>query len=250
MGVLDIFDKNKRRKNAITRSIRRLVQIYAQTESRGKAIVTLREDGCPEAIYGLLMRFTVRTEPSITDQEEKQWVHEILIDFGSRAVDPIKKFLRNQEAVTWPLKVLTSVESPRYCAETINELLVSMTQEYQRDHTKKITLIKTLAELGFDDDEFLQTLTAFLDDMDDDPVVAAIEALRDLDQRGTTRERILAALKEKGPDSARLRNLVFDVFAAREWSVKGYRPTVEEMLVDPYYLTSDGLVRIRGDAEA
>ena len=40
MGVLDIFDKNKRRKNTITRSIRRLIQIYAQTESRGKAIVT------------------------------------------------------------------------------------------------------------------------------------------------------------------------------------------------------------------
>jgi len=246
MSLSDLFDKDKRREKGIARATKKLLQIYGQTESRGAAIQKLRDDGSDEAIYALLMRFTVRVEPGITDDEEKGWVIEILRDFGSRAMGPIRKFVFERDAVTWPLRAVQEIKGPKASAELACEVLRKMAGEYQRDSHKQIMLVKHLVGLGIENDEVTDTLAPFLEDMDGDLVIAVVEALGVLDEPGKSREAILECLKEKGPGSARLRNLVFDVFAERGWTVKGYRPTVEEMMAQPYHLTSDGVIKKTG----
>lgn len=246
MGLFDVFDKDKRRKAAIERNTKRELQIYGQPDGRQKAIEALRDDGSDDAIYALLMRYTVRVEPGITDDEEKQWVLDILKEFGSRALPVIHRFIRQRDAVTWPLRAVAEIAGPREAATMVAELLDEMAEQYQREHTKKITLIKHLVELGVKDPELADTLVKFLDDMDGDTVIAAIEALGALDEQGRSRPAILDTLKERGEESARIRNLVFQVFAERAWDVKGYTPTVEGMIEEPYYLTSEGVVKRHG----
>lgn len=246
MSLLDMFDKEKRRQSAIARSTKKLLQIYGQTESRGAAIQRLREDGSDEAIYALLMRFTVRVEPGITDDEEKSWVLEILREFGNKALGPIRKFVFERDAVTWPLRAVVEIKGPQAAVELACEVLRKMSTEYQRASNKQVMLIKQLMDLGLQNDDVTDTLILFLEDMDGDIVVAAVEALGQLDAEGKSREPLLACFKEKGEGSVRLRRVILEVFAERGWNVKGYRPTVEEMLEAPYHLTGDGVVKKTG----
>ncbi len=248
MGLMDIFDKDKRKASSIARNVKRLKEIYGQPEGRQKAIASLRDDASDEAIYGLLMRFTVRTEPGITDQEEKEWVKEILVDFEKRSLDLIRKYLRQQSAVAWPLKAVQEIAGTQMVEEMICDELEKMSQEYQRDHAKKIALIKHLTHMDRKSDRIRDTLLAFLEDADQDTVVAAIEGLEALDDAGECRTPILELFKERGEESPRLSKLTFEVFARRGWDVKGYRPTVEERIEEPFYLTSEGVVKKRGAA--
>jgi hypothetical protein len=246
MGLLDIFDKDKRRKATIARNVGKLKEVYAQPEVRQKAIAGLREDGGDEAIEGLLMRFTIRSDPGITDQEEKEWVKEILVDFGKRSLPPIRRFLRRHDAVSWPLKAAQEIAGKEAVVEMVCDELEKLSEEYQREHTKKITLIKHLIELGLKTDRIRDTLILFLDDTDQDTVVAAIEGLEALDDDAASREAMLEIFKTRAGDSPRLSKLVLDVFARRGWNVKGYRPTFEERIEEPFYLTADGVVKKRG----
>ncbi|MDF1562677.1 MAG: hypothetical protein P1V51_06520 [Deltaproteobacteria bacterium] len=249
MGLLDIFDKDKRREASIAKNVKRLKEVYGQPEGRQKAIATLRDEGSEEALAGLLMRFTVSSQPGITDQEEKEWVKEILVDFGKRSLGPIRDFLRRQTAVSWPLKAVQEIAGTAMVEEMVCDELTKLSQEYQREHTKKVTLIKHLAELGRKSERIQQTLMLFLDDEpDQDTMVAAIETLEVLDDEGGFRDRLLELFKEHAADKPRIEKLILEVFARRAWDVKGFRPTFEERIEEPFYLTSDGVVKLRGAA--
>jgi hypothetical protein len=43
----------------------------------------------------------------------------------------------------------------------------------------------------------------------------------------------------------RVRGRILGHFCERDWPVKGYRKKVEEVITEPYYLTSKGTVRRR-----
>lgn len=245
MGLLDIFDKEKRRVGNIERNIRKLQQRYGQSDSRSRAVVALKEDGSTEAIYGLLQRFKVAVDPSITDQEEKEWVSEVIAEFGEKAIEPITRFVHKESEVMWPLRIITDIRGKDEAIKLACETLKKASMEYQRDHTKKITLLKHLVSLDAKKDFVVDTISLLLDDMDKDTIIASIEALAALDSGGKSRELVLGALREKGPESIRLKLEIFRVLSETGWTVKGFRPTVEEMIEEPYYLTGDGIVKQR-----
>lgn len=245
MGLLDIFDKEKRRKAAIEKNVRKLQQKYGQSDTRSRAVVGLRDDGSEEAIYGLLQRYKVAVDPSITDQEEKQWVGEVIASFGNEAIEPIRKFLHRESEVMWPLRVMADIRGTGAAVSLACETLRKAASEYQRDHTKKIMLLKYLMSLEAKTPEVVETVRLLLDDMDGDTVIAAVEALAALDERGESRESVLQVLRDRGPQNIRLKLEIFRVLSETGWSVKGFRPTVEEMIEEPFYLTGDGLVKQR-----
>ncbi len=245
MGLLDVFDKEKRRKAAIDRNVRKMQQKYGQSDTRSRAVVALRDDGSEEAIYALLQRYKVSVDPSITDQEEKEWVGEVVASFGSRAVGPIRKFVHREAEVMWPLRVLADIRGTKEAIDLACEALRKAAGEYQRDHTKKITLLKHLVSLEAKNPEAVETIELLLDDMDGDTVIAAVEALAALDERGHAREKVLTVLKDRGYENIRLKLEIFRVLAETGWSVKGFRPTAEELLEEPFYLTGDGIVKQR-----
>lgn len=245
MGLLDFLDKSRRRERAIEKNTKRAQQKYGDAAVRTKALYALRDDGSEAAIRGLLRRYDVTVEPGITDREEKEWVRDTLVSMGSAAVGPIEEYVRQRDAVTWPLMALQEIKGPVYAAEFVAGLLRKMAGEYQRDHSKKITLMKYLVQLGQSSETVTEALMGFLDDMDQDTVIGALEALAALDEEGASREAVLTLLKEKGEEHRRIRNTIFDLLAQRAWSVKGFKPTVESLLEEPYYLTGEGVVKRR-----
>ena len=60
MGVFDLFSKDGRAQRARESNIKRAVNKYAQSPDRMKALQSLRDDGSPEALYGLLRRFGMK----------------------------------------------------------------------------------------------------------------------------------------------------------------------------------------------
>jgi hypothetical protein len=56
----------------------------------------------------------------------------------------------------------------------------------------------------------------------------------------------LLELFQRDRDNARVRGEVLQALADLGADVKGYRPTVEELLVEPYYLDKEGNVKRRG----
>jgi HEAT repeat protein len=245
MGLLDVFDKEKRRKAAIERNVRKLQQKYGQSDSRSRAVVALREDGSEEAIYGLLQRYKVNVDPSITDQEEKEWVREVVAEFGEKALAPLTRFIHKQSEVMWPLRIFGDIQGIDAAVGLACDVLRKSAVEYQRDNTKKITLLKYVVSLEAKRPEVVEAIEGLLEDMDGDTVIAAVSALSELDTEGRSREKILEALREKGPSNVRLKLEIFRILAETGWAVKGYRPTVEELIDEPYYLTGDGVVKVR-----
>src|SRR5512136_3155771 len=104
MGLFDLFASKE---STLRRLGQKLTQKYGPPEGRQKAIEQLAQMGTPEALATLCLRFTVRTDVGIQDDEEKDRVREILVEAGPAAVAPVREFLAQQESgVAWGLRVL------------------------------------------------------------------------------------------------------------------------------------------------
>ena len=85
MGVFDLFSKDSRDLRAREKNVSRAINKYAQSPDRMKALQALVDDGSPEALYGLLRRFGMMYDKTIDDEQEKEWVFEVLAEKGSAA---------------------------------------------------------------------------------------------------------------------------------------------------------------------
>ena len=83
MGVFDLFSKDGRAQRAREKNISRAVNKYSQSPDRMKALQSLRDDGSPDALYGMLRRFGMMYDKTIEDEQEKDWVFEVLLEKGA-----------------------------------------------------------------------------------------------------------------------------------------------------------------------
>jgi hypothetical protein len=58
--------------------------------------------GTADAVEALLRRFLFSTDPSITDQEEKELAFEGILKAGREAIEPVRAFVAKAESVSWP----------------------------------------------------------------------------------------------------------------------------------------------------
>src|SRR5512138_915180 len=99
MGLFDLFgSREEREKGALRKLAKKVTEKYGPPENRQKAIDQLGDLGTPDALGTLCLRFTVRTEPGITDDEEKETARRLLVDAGDAAVEPVEAFIREQES--------------------------------------------------------------------------------------------------------------------------------------------------------
>src|SRR5262249_8195890 len=89
----------------------RVANRRAQAQQRWESNEALSEMQTPEAVEALLARFTFITDPTISDQEEKDAVFQAVVEAGEKAVDPIRKFLRRHDSISWGLKCLEKILS-------------------------------------------------------------------------------------------------------------------------------------------
>ena len=250
MGLFDFLgSKDERQQGALKKLARKLTEKYGPAENRQKVIDQLGEMGTPAALQTLCQRFTVVAEAGITDQEEKESALRWLVDAGRDAVAPVTAFIREQESgVAWGLRALAEVARPEEVVAVVTAELARLGAVYMRDPEKKLTLLAWTAEhhAGAGDDAMDRALLALLEDFSDDVRIGAARALARRPLTEASREGLLQLLLRSG-DNARVRGDVLAALHALGADVKGHRPSVEPLLVEPWYLDKDGLVKRRGE---
>jgi len=262
VGLLGLFGSKGSGKGALRKQAQRITEKYGPPENRQKVIAQLADMGTPEALSVLCLRFTVRADPGITDDEEKENVRQILVEAGERAVSPVKEFLAHQESgVSWGLRVLGELRPPSEVVGTVLGLLHRLGREYTRDPEKKLVLLSWLAERHGDLTALVapaapaqggslpppveEALLPLLEDFSDDVRIATVRVIAL--QPPTEKTRVaLVELFLRDKDNARVRGEVLQALCDTGADVKGYRPSVEALLVEPYFLDREGRVKRRG----
>jgi HEAT repeats len=274
LGIFDFFGSKGGGKAGLRKQVQKLTEKYGPPENRQKVIQQLADMDTAEALSVLCMRFTIRAEPGITDDEEKEEVRRILVEAGEKAVQPVKEFLEQQESgVSWGLRVLASLRPPDDVVATALRLLHRLGREYTRDPEKKLVLLSWLAEhhghlastrttpagapasataadtspatADGGTPDLDDTLLPLLEDFSDDVRIATVRVLA----RQPLNERTRVALIElflRDKDNARVRGEVLQALSDLGADVKGYRPSVEALLVEPWFLDKEGHVKKRG----
>lgn len=256
MGIFDLFgSKEEREKGALRRLAQKITQRYGPPENRQKAIEQLAGMGTPAALGTLCLRFTVRADVGITDDEEKETVRRLLVEAGRDAVEPVQEFLKTQESgISWGLRVLASLLPPGEVLSAVVALLDRAGKVYSRDPEKKLVLLAWLAEhhaapaagAGAPIETATEAaILSLLEDFSDDVRIAAARALARLGAGEAGREALLELLiRDSG--NARVRGEVLQALCDLGADVKGRRPAVEPLLVDPFFLDREGRVKKRG----
>ena len=106
---------------------RRIVNMYGHTEDRKYALGQLHDLGPTLAPKCLIERFTCRCENGTVDADEKAYTKQLLLDLGAPCVEPLKKFLLNNDKdFSWPFRTLSDLISHEELVEFIVELLNSI----------------------------------------------------------------------------------------------------------------------------
>lgn len=263
MGLFDLFASHETREHRTLRRLgQKVTQKYGPPENRQKAMQQLSEMGTAAALRVLCQRFTVRVEVGLHDDDEKEETRRILCSAGAAAVAPVKAFLSEQESgVAWGMRVLSDLVPAEEVAETVLRLLVKLGREYSRDPEKKLVLLSWLqehpnllsasastpAKAHSDADRPApeDALVPLLEDFSDDVRIGSARALARAAPSDSAREALIKLLL-RDADNARVRGEVFQALFDLGADVKGFRPSVEQILIEPFFLDKEGRVKKRG----
>ena len=254
MGILDLFGSRESREQAGVKKLgQKITQKWGPAENRQKAIEQLGENGSPAALKTLCLRFTIRSEVGIQDDEEKEQARAILVAAGTKSLGPVREFVAEQESgVAWGLRVMASLAPPEEVLGTVLSLLKALGSQYTRDPEKKLVLLAWLREhpdlanrvpaggLGLD-----EAIVPLLEDFVDDVRIGAARALTVAPRTDVARDAILSLLL-RDRDNARVRGEALQALHELGADVKGHRAEVESLLLEPWYLDREGRVKRRG----
>jgi hypothetical protein len=249
MGLFGLFgSKEEREQGALKKLAKRVTERYGPPENRQKAMQQLSDLGTPAALATLCLRFTVRAEPGITDDEEKDSALRMLVDEGGEAVGPVEAFVREQEdGIAWALRALAEIAPAEKVLAVVVGELARLGKIYTRDPEKKLVLLTWLREhhAGTSSPDVDAALLPLLEDFSDDVRISATRAIVSVAPGEGARDALIQLLL-RDRDNARVRGEVLEALAALGADVKGFRPAVEALLVEPFFLDREGQVKKRG----
>ena len=225
----------------IQKLTKRLTETAGEDGPRIEAAEKLAEMDTPEATFALVKRFTVSSKVITQDIEEKRMVVEMLAEKGHRAVDPVLRFLKSYQQVEWPVRALIRILPNEELVPLLVGVLEDIAQNPFTPPEHRSSLIKAMQ--GHVTPEIAEVLMKLLEDDDDDVRISAIHAVAEVGEE--TREKLLQAFIE-ADDRPRIRIAIAELFADRDWPVKGYRPSIEANLPEGFQVTAKGLIRRRG----
>ncbi len=251
MGISDFFSnfKEKQKSRRISRLTSKLCEKYNQDYERYGAADELFEIGTPEAIYGLLKRFSSHVPNVEQDDKEKRYVLGLLLKKGEAVVPPLIEFIKNEEEIVYPLEALNKILGKEKTLEILKDLVTSFSPEYDRDPSKKIEVIKGLS--NYELPEIADYILPFLNDPNDDVVLASIVAFRkiydNLDEERKESIRVkLIEIFLSDEEKPRVERSIIDMFMELKIKVTGYKKSVAEKLNKPYYLDKKGHIKKLG----
>jgi HEAT repeat protein len=238
MELKDLLTSEGRRRFRIERKTKTLLHRYAQADARMEAAEILKEIGTPQAIYSLARRFSSTCENLGIDQEEKQYIRDVLIGFGDKAIEPVIRYIRSYDRVTWAIQVLEKLQPREPLVSFLFEILHEGDPVYIRGE-KAVQILKALERI--EDPMIVEGVIPCLRSADDTVRFGSVECLeKKADQQA--REPLLEALINPEEDSARVRTRLAEVFERSGWEVKGFRKKVAEFLPEGFRVTSKGKI--------
>lgn len=228
-------------KTPIERLTKRVTESAGEDGPRIEAAQKLADMGSPEATFALAKRFTISSKVITQDIEEKRMVVNMLAAKGDQAVEPLLKFLKSYHQVEWPVQALARILPTEQLIPKLVAVLEDVAQNPFTSPEHRSSLIKAMH--GHITPEVAEVLRKSLEDDDDDVRIAAVHAVAEM---GESSREILLDTFVAAEDRPRIRIAIAELFAERDWAVKGYKPTIEATLPDGFHLTSKGHIRRKG----
>jgi MoxR-like ATPase len=220
---------------------KKAMEKFGPPENRQGAIEELGAMKTPEAIDALLMRYTFRVDPGITDDDEKARVMALITEAGSAtALTSVQKFIKFRDEISWPLRILSNLVSEAEMVKFLVETAHHEAGQYSRVPEKKKLLLHALGQ--HKDASITAAALPFLDDMDDDVIITAAETVVAQANDAGREPLIQTFLKAHEGSNARVREALAELLSNSSWDVKGYTPKVEAALPPAYKLDSKGKV--------
>jgi len=241
MGLLGFLSKEGRDKRSLDKNIARVVNKYAQSPDRYKAMETLLNDGSPDAVFGLMRRFGMMYDKSIDDEQEKEWVFDALVEKGAAIIPQVERYLLAADSISWPLRLLDKVASKELELQVVRKVMERHEPGYERDPTKKIQLINHLA--GIREAGAAELAAPYLADMDEGVRYAAAESLVRLGNEAVALEPLAAHLASDGEESLRVRIQIAEGLVELGWKVTSHRPAFDNKLPDAFSIDREGRLK-------
>jgi hypothetical protein len=210
--VFGLFSKEK----SLQRTIDKATNKLAQQADRWGAMERLRDDGSEAALYGLCRRFGITSSRGVEDEQEKNWVVDVLVEKGAMVLPPLRRYMTNAEQLSFPLRVLERIVPPPKVLEVVDELLAREKPGYTRHPERRQDLINWLREWSaISDEDLIGRLVPYLADFDENVRFATIEALatRDPAKYGA---HLVAALVRPEEESGRIKLRIAQVLAEKK----------------------------------
>lgn len=205
--VFGLFSKDR----SLRRTIDKATNKLAQQQDRFIALEKLRDDGSDEALFGLCKRFGITSMKGVEDEQEKNWVVDVLVKHGSESLMPLIRYMKSAEQLAFPLRVLERIASRDQQLSVVDELLASEPPGYVRIPDRRIDLIKWFCDqTSMTDEEVVSRVTPYLVDFDENSRFSAIEGLAAKDS-ALIAKPLVDALLRPDEESGRIRRTIVEV---------------------------------------
>jgi hypothetical protein len=208
VGLFDFLSK-KGAQSPVQRLAVKAADKRGMAPDRWEALQALMKIDSEEAIAALVQRFTFYVDPTITDQEEKEAVFNAIVAKGKLSVEPLRRFIRKAESLSWPLKMLERVASPEEVLGILLELLATMDTEYERDPQRKLQVLSELESRR--GPQVALAVQPFLQDVHEPARFHAVGAVLAQDEAAAMRDALAAALAKE--ESMRIKARILDGFS-------------------------------------
>ncbi len=227
--VFGLFSKER----ALQKTIEKATNKLAQQADRWAALERLREESSEEALFGLCKRWAITSLKGVEDEQEKNWVVDVLIEKGAMSFAPLVRYMKNAEQLSFPLRVLEKVADHDKVLKVVDEILASEPPGYVRMPERRIDLIKWFTEWKpATDDEVIPRVKPYLVDFDENSRFTAIEGLAGRDPKQIV-DPLIDALVRPEEESGRIRRTIFEVLEKTKAPLGGRADQVKAMLTEP-----------------
>lgn len=241
MGLLDMLKP----KSPLEKAAKQVKEVYAQPDYRRQAMDKLFEIGTAEAYAALLQRFTINANGQIADESEKRDLVDQLASIGEPVLEPLKKFIRTEKAIAFPIRTLQKILGKDQALEFLLETLEAYEPLDHRSTQAKTTLIFSIGELA--DGEHAPRLAPYLGDHADDVQYQTIDALERLGNDAIAEDVAKVCCGED--HSGRVQRRAAEALVELGWNVKRWYEQMNEELRAEYILGKKGVLIKKATSE-
>ena len=220
---------------------------YDYLEDKLEKALKKDDDTLLKDVLNIFMkRLTISINNSIKDEDDKKRIKKLLSIDKLKVIEIIKDFIRSNIVIAPHIEILDQLVGKDKVLDFLNSILDTEDTLFNEDIVqKKIEILKHFEGVTYP--EVLDKSIVFLDDSDDNLVIAAIRFLREYEYKTDEEEnKSQSSLVQKLADeetSARIQMEILEVFLLNDWAVSGFKKRLEALLPEEYYITSKGKIR-------